>query len=46
MDQHTQLPVQFKRELTERPGHFRIDDFVRLNSLLRNTLKSLQLMGF
>jgi hypothetical protein len=44
--EYAKLPVQFGRELTERPGHFRIYDFVPLNPLLTETLKGLELMGF
>jgi hypothetical protein len=44
--EYAKLPVQFGRELTEGPGHFRIYDFVPLNPLLTETLKGFQLMGF
>jgi hypothetical protein len=34
MYKYAKLSVQLNRELTECPGHFRIDDFVALNPLL------------
>jgi hypothetical protein len=43
---YAKLPVQFSRELTERPGHFRIYDFVPLHPLLTEPLKGFQLLGF